>query len=363
MGAKVIIGLSGGVDSSVAAYLLKQQGFHVEAVFMKNWEADNDDKHCTYETDLADALSVSHKLGIKLHTVNFAKEYWDRVFSHFLDEYQKGRTPNPDILCNKEIKFKAFYDHALSLGADYIATGHYVRSEMRDNRCHLLKARDRNKDQSYFLYAINQKALAKTIFPIGDYLKEEVRQIALEQGLITHNKKDSTGICFIGERHFKHFLSEYLLTEKGDIVANTGEVIGEHDGLMFYTIGQRQGLKIGGLKNAPELPWYVVDKDLKNNQLIVAQGDSPLLYAQGLICSHPDWISSTPPEFPLQCTVKTRYRQEDIPALLTQSGEGEFCLMFSAPVRAITPGQSVVFYEGDRCLGGAIIDSKGGAAS
>lgn len=358
MSKKVILGLSGGVDSSVAGYLLKQAGYDVEAVFMKNWQGDDEDKYCTAETDLADARAVAQKLGIQLHTVNFAKEYWDSVFSHFLNEYKKGRTPNPDILCNKEIKFKAFYQHALSLGADFIATGHYAQTRNDNNSSLLLKGQDQNKDQSYFLHAINQEALAKTLFPIGEYSKTEIRNIAKTEDLITYNKKDSTGICFIGERHFTTFLKEYLLTQKGIIEDAQGKVIGEHDGLMYYTIGQRQGLNLGGIKGALELPWFVVDKDIGNNKLIVVQGtDHPLLYSIGLICSKPDWINNEP-EFPLSCTIKTRYREQDVAAGVTKTNSNEYCIMFSKPVRAVTPGQSVVFYDNEICLGGAIIEKS-----
>lgn len=356
MSKKVILGLSGGVDSSVAAYLLKQEGYEVEAVFMKNWEGDDDDKHCSAETDLSDAQVVAKKLNIPLHTVNFAKEYWDKVFSHFLEEYKEGRTPNPDILCNKEIKFKAFYEHALSLGADFIATGHYAQTTTIDNKTYLVKGMDNSKDQSYFLHAINQTALSKTLFPIGKYAKRDIRKIAKEQNLITYNKKDSTGICFIGERHFSTFLKEYLLTQKGPIETTDATIIGEHDGLMYYTIGQRQGLNLGGIKSMPELPWFVVDKHVETNTLVVAQGtDHPLLYANGLMCSNPDWINQAP-EFPLSCNIKTRYREQDVPAILTQTAENEYCVMFQAPVRAITPGQSVVFYQDNICIGGAIIE-------
>lgn len=354
---KVILGLSGGVDSSVAAYLLTQQGFEVEAVFMKNWQADDTDTHCTSDADLSDARAVAKKLNIRLHTVNFAEEYWEKVFQHFLDEYKKGRTPNPDILCNKEIKFKAFLTHAITLGADYIATGHYVQKRQVGAECQLMKGKDRNKDQSYFLYAISQYALSKSLFPVGQYHKEEIRKIAEEQGLITHNKKDSTGICFIGERRFTPFLKEFLLTEKGPMKTPEGNLIGEHDGLMYYTIGQRQGLKIGGLKDANNAPWYVVGKHVKDNVLLVAQGEHPLLFAQGLLCSKADWLTGKRPEFPLQCTAKTRYRQDDIPALVTETETGEYCVMFSSRERAITPGQSIVFYQKNQCIGGAIIDS------
>lgn len=357
MSKKVILGLSGGVDSSVAAFLLKKDGYNVEAVFMKNWEGDDDNEHCSAESDLSDAQVVAKKLQIPLHTINFAKEYWDNVFSHFLEEYKKGRTPNPDILCNKEIKFKAFYDHALSLGADFIATGHYAQTRENNGQTYLIKGLDDSKDQSYFLHAVNQQALSKTLFPIGKYTKREIRQIAKEQDLITFNKKDSTGICFIGERNFSAFLKEYLLTKKGPIETTSGQTIGEHDGLMYYTIGQRQGLHLGGIKGMPELPWFVVDKNVENNILIVAQGtDHPLLYSTGLICSSPDWINEKP-SFPLSCSVKTRYREQDVPALVTQTNDNEYCVLFQHPVRAITPGQSVVFYDNDCCLGGAIIEN------
>ncbi len=358
MSKKVILGLSGGVDSSVAAYLLKKSGYEVEAVFMKNWEGDDDDAHCTAETDLSDAQVVAQKLQIPLHSVNFSKEYWHNVFSHFLNEYKKGRTPNPDILCNKEIKFKAFYQHALTLGADYIATGHYAQTAVNEAKTLLLKGLDNSKDQSYFLHAINQEALSKTLFPIGHYTKKEIRTIAKEQDLITYNKKDSTGICFIGERHFTTFLKEYLLTQKGPIQTPDGNVISEHDGLMYYTIGQRQGLNLGGIKGAEELPWFVVAKNIETNALTVVQGTShPLLYSIGLLCADPDWINEAP-EFPLACAIKTRYREQDVPAILTQTADNEYCVMFSSPVRAVTPGQSVVFYDNNVCLGGAIISSQ-----
>ena len=269
---KVIVGMSGGVDSSVSALILMQQGYQVEGLFMKNWDEDDGTEYCTAKEDLADAQAVSDKLGIKLHTANFAAVYWDNVFEHFLAEYKAGRTPNPDILCNKEIKFKAFLEYALALGADYIATGHYVRRGEKDGEPLLLKGLDNNKDQSYFLYAVGKDEIAKTLFPVGELEKPEVRRLAEEHDLVTHNKKDSTGICFIGERRFKDFLEQYLPAQPGDIETLEGDKIGRHHGLMYHTIGQRQGLGIGGLSNYSDDPWYVVEKDLQRNVLLVTQG-------------------------------------------------------------------------------------------
>ncbi len=349
--------MSGGVDSSVAAYLLKQQGYAVEGLFMKNWEQDDTEAYCPAAVDLADARAVCDRLDIPLHAVNFSEQYWQRVFTHFLDEYQQGRTPNPDVLCNKEIKFKAFLDHALSLGADYIATGHYAKTTPAGDLGLLYKAKDRDKDQTYFLHAIDPRALAKTLFPIGDHLKSHIRDIALEQGLTTHNKKDSTGICFIGEKRFKTFLNEFLLAQPGDIKDTFGTTIGQHDGLMFYTLGQRQGLGIGGLQQAQHEPWYVVDKDMAHNTLIVAQGQNhPMLFAQGLICGPIHWLTQEPPELPLTCHAKTRYRQTEQPCVISPANGHEHYVMFSAPMRAITPGQYVVFYQQNQCLGGATIE-------
>lgn len=349
--------MSGGVDSSVAAYLLQQQGYHVEGLFMKNWNEDDGTEYCTAATDLMDAAAVCQKLDIHLHTVNFAKEYWDNVFAHFLEEYRAGRTPNPDILCNREIKFKAFLDYAHQLGADYIATGHYCRGALENGEAKLLKGLDSNKDQSYFLHAVEAEALAKTLFPIGAMEKSEVRAVAEKLELVTHDKKDSTGICFIGERRFKDFLETYLPAQPGNIVDEQGRVMGRHDGLMYHTIGQRQGLGIGGVKGASEAPWYVAGKDLDCNELIVVQGsDHPLLFSRSLRASQIHWINAAPaPGVGLKA--KVRYRQSDQPCVISQPGPTELVVDFQEPQRAVTPGQSVVFYAGEHCLGGAVIES------
>ena len=350
----IIVGMSGGVDSSVAAYLLKKAGHHVEGVFMKNWEGDDTEDYCPAEADMADAQAACDLLGIELQLVNFADKYWQRVFAYFLDEYRAGRTPNPDILCNKEIKFRAFLDYAKQRGADYIATGHYVRRS--DNApVQLLKGSDPLKDQSYFLYALDEQQLANSLFPVGHLAKTEVRAIAAEIGLKNHNKKDSTGICFIGERKFKTFLNDYLPAKPGNIETLEGDIIGNHDGLMFYTIGQRQGLQIGGKKGKAEAPWYVAAKDMQRNVLIVVQGeDHPALTKDTLIVNTIHWIN-TPPALPLQVKAKTRYRQPDQHCRIEPEAQG-FCVKFEQPQRAITPGQSIVFYQGDICLGGGIIE-------
>ena len=354
---KVIVGMSGGVDSSVSALLLQQQGYEVEGPFMKNWEEDDGTEYCTAMDDLADAQAVADKLGIKLHKANFASEYWDRVFEHFLEEYKAGRTPNPDILCNKEIKFRAFLDYAVHLGADYIATGHYCRRQEIDGHACLVKGLDNNKDQSYFLHAVGGDKIAKTLFPVGELEKPEVRRIAEENDLITHNKKDSTGICFIGERRFKDFLKQYIPAQPGKIETSEGDIIGRHDGLMYHTLGQRQGLGIGGLSNYSEDPWYVAKKDLERNVLVVVQGGQhPLLFCDGLIASKLDWVNETPAEG-AKLTAKTRYRQPDQKCTLTHAEDGRVKVIFDEPQRAVTPGQSVVFYDGDICLGGGIIET------
>jgi tRNA-uridine 2-sulfurtransferase len=348
---RVVVGMSGGVDSSVAAWLLKEQGYDVLGLFMKNWEDDDTDEYCTSREDLVDAVSVAELIGIEIEAVNFSAEYRERVFAGFLAEYQAGRTPNPDVLCNAEIKFKAFLDHALQLGADRIATGHYAQVRERDGAFELLKAVDGSKDQSYFLYRLNQAQLSRTLFPLGTMLKRDVRALAQRIGLPNHAKRDSTGICFIGERPFREFLMRYLPTQPGPMETPEGEQVGTHQGLMYYTIGQRQGLGIGG----PGEAWYVVDKQVERNVLLVVQGhDHPALFKQALHAERLSWVGPAAPSLGAYAA-KTRYRQADAGCVLTQLDEGACEVRFGAPQRAITPGQSVVLYAGEICLGGGII--------
>lgn len=347
---RVCVGLSGGVDSAVSALLLQRAGYAVEAVFMKNWDEDDTDAHCTAAEDYAAARAVCAHLGIRLRAVNFATEYWDRVFAHFLAEHAAARTPNPDVLCNKEIKFRAFLDYAIGAGADYIATGHYARLTVHDGRPRLLKGRDANKDQSYFLYALQGAQLARVLFPIGDLTKPEVRRLARAAGLPNHDRRDSTGICFIGERDHRDFLARYLKLEPGDMRTLSGTLKGRHDGLAFYTIGQRQGLGVGGAGE----PWYVVGKDPATRTLYIEQGEHPALYSDALIAADLSWVNEAPiADYAL--TAKTRYRQSDQACTLTWLDGQMLRVRFAQPQRAVTPGQAVVFYAGDECLGGGTI--------
>lgn len=354
--APVIVGLSGGVDSAVCALLLCRRGYDVQALFMKNWEEDDRDGYCAAARDLADAEEICQRLDIPLHTVNFSTEYWDQVFLHFLAELAKGHTPNPDILCNQKIKFSAFFEHALGLGGSYIATGHYARITRDRHGLRLRKGLDPSKDQSYFLYTLGKIPLAKTLFPVGELSKSEVRRLALDARLPVYDKKDSTGICFIGERPFKAFLGRYIAPSPGDIESSDGRVVGHHDGLAYYTLGQRQGLGIGGQRGANSAPWYVAHKDQARNVLVVVQGrEHPLLYRKVLMAEQLHWISGTPPAFPLRCQAKVRYRQPDQGCEVFGVGENLCRVCFDEPQWAVTPGQSVVFYSADECLGGGII--------
>jgi tRNA-specific 2-thiouridylase len=353
----VMVALSGGVDSAVSALLLQRQGYPLAAMFMKNWEEDDRHGACTAAADAADAQAVADALGIPLHRRNFAAEYWDFVFEEFLAEYRAGRTPNPDILCNREIKFKTFIEHAEDLGAERIATGHYVRGDCRDGVHRLLKGRDPGKDQSYFLYTIGQEQLARTLFPVGELHKPDVRRLAAEARLPVHAKKDSTGICFIGERNFRAFLSEYIPPAPGLVRTAEGTVIGEHVGLAHYTLGQRQGLGIGGVRGYPEEPWYVLHKDIDENVLYVGQGhDHPWLRSGTLLARRLSWVSGAPPAAGRRLAAKVRYRQADQPCRVSESTGDRLVVEFDEPQRAVTPGQSVVLYDGDDCLGGGIID-------
>lgn len=355
---RVVVGMSGGVDSSVTALLLKQQGYDVIGIFMKNWDDTDEFGHCTAEEDSEDVRRVCEQIGIPYYTVNFEKEYFDKVFTYFLDEYKRGRTPNPDVMCNREIKFGEFLNKAMDLGADYVATGHYARVVEKDGVFQLLRGVDNGKDQTYFLNALNQKQLSKTMFPIGHLPKPEVRRIAEEAGLYTAKKKDSTGVCFIGERNFREFLSGYLPAKSGKMIdIATGEMKGDHDGLMYYTLGQRQGLGIGGSGNGN--PWFVADKDLDQNILYVVQGDQhPSLYSTGLVASVMNWIDGSEHAVgsTLHCVAKFRYRQPDQGVTLTWQADGNVHVQFDEPQKAITPGQAVVFYDGELCLGGGTID-------
>ena len=354
----IVVGLSGGVDSAVAAHLLKKAGYRVDAIFMKNWEEDDTETYCSAAQDLKDAEHVCEKLNIHLRTVNFSAEYWDTVFEYFLAEHRAGRTPNPDILCNTEIKFKAFLDYATELGAEKIATGHYARISQNQHHYNLLKGVDNNKDQSYFLHGLNQLQLARTIFPLGDFTKIQVRELAQQLGLDIHNKKDSTGICFIGERKFKDFLEKYLDNKQGDIVDTEGNILGNHQGVTFYTIGQRQGLGIGGLAESKGEPWYVVDKDLEQNRLVVGQGnDHPRLFSASLVIENMHWID---PEYgvPERLSARIRYRQTPQQCKICSLNDHYYQIDFEIPQRAVTPGQYAVLYDEEMCLGGGIIHRR-----
>ncbi|HEY6241418.1 MAG TPA: tRNA 2-thiouridine(34) synthase MnmA [Burkholderiales bacterium] len=355
-GERIVVGMSGGVDSSVAALLLKRQGFDVVGLFMKNWEDDDDDEYCSTRQDLIDCASVAEVIGIDLEAVNFSAEYKERVFSTFLAEYSAGRTPNPDVLCNAEIKFKAFLDHAMALGAQRIATGHYARVREGEGKVELLKAADPSKDQSYFLHRLNQAQLARVVFPVGDLKKTEVRRIAREAGLHNFAKRDSTGVCFIGERPFREFLNRYLPRKPGPMRTPEGRVVGEHIGLSFYTIGQRKGVGIGGLKDSAGGAWYVCGKDMEKNELIVVQGhDHPLLLSRNLHAEDLAWIGGGAPEMHSSCSAKTRYRQTDAACRIDRVGDDALDVGFAAPQWAVTPGQSVVLYRDEVCMGGGVI--------
>ena len=353
--AKIVVGMSGGVDSSVVAALLKEEGHEVIGLFMHNWEEDDDNGVCTSVSDYEDVKRVCNKIGIPYFSVNFAKEYLDRVFSYFLDEYSKGRTPNPDVLCNREIKFGPFLEYAKNLGADYIATGHYARVERKDGKTYLLKAEDSNKDQTYFLNQLSQEQLKDVLFPIGDITKDKVRAIAEKYGLSTATKKDSTGICFIGEKRFREFLKNYLPCKKGDIVDINGKKVGEHDGIMYYTLGQRRGLNIGGKKDGNGDRWFVVDKDVKKNILIVSQGEGEELYSNGLVTYSVNWIPEKPKDMTFVCYAKFRYRQEE--QSVTVHVNEDATVVFDEKQRAVTPGQFAVFYDQTQCLGGGTIET------
>ncbi len=354
-GPQVVVGVSGGVDSSVAALVLAQQGQDIAGLFMQNW-ADDGSGECRAEDDRRDAVAVCGRLGIPFHFRDFSAEYWQGVFAHFLAEYAAGRTPNPDVLCNREVKFKHFLDAARELGAERIATGHYAQVAQGDGRWKLLRGADRSKDQSYFLHQLGQEQLAATLFPIGHLEKSELRRIARDAGLQTHAKKDSTGICFIGERDFRQFLGQYLPAREGEMHDPEGNAIGRHPGVFYFTLGQREGLNIGGVRGRPAAPWYVVGKDVAANILYVDQGhDSPWLQSQRLRSEAMHWIAGAPPAAVFECTAQTRYRQPDEPCTVTVHEDGTLAVAFARPQRAVTPGQSLVLYDGPECLGGAVI--------
>lgn len=350
---RVVVGMSGGVDSSVAALLLKEQGYDVIGIFMKNWDDTDENGVCTATEDYEDVIRVCNQIGIPYYAVNFEKEYWDKVFTYFLDEYRAGRTPNPDVMCNKEIKFKAFLEHAMKLGADYLATGHYARVAFRDGEYKMLRGVDENKDQTYFLNQLEQHQLEKVLFPIGELEKSKVREIAIQANLATAKKKDSTGICFIGERNFKEFLSNFLPAQRGEMQTMSGEVKGTHDGLMYYTIGQRHGLGIGGAGD----PWFVIGKNLEKNILYVGQNfHNDYLYSDAITAADVNWVSAKSKPASFTCTAKFRYRQQDHEVTVKVLADKRAEVIFKEPIRAITPGQAVVFYDGDECLGGGTID-------
>jgi len=366
---KVVVGLSGGVDSAVSAYLLKEQGYEVIGLFMRNWDsaANNDvlgnpndpNDPCPQEQDYMDAVAIAKHLGIELHRHDFVNEYWDYVFTYFIEEYKKNRTPNPDILCNKYVKFAGFQEVARELGGDYFAYGHYARRRSKDGEHFLLRGLDQNKDQSYFLSHLSQEQLAHSLFPVGELEKSEVRKIAKEQKIPTFDKKDSTGICFIGERDFKAFLKNYIFTKPGDIETTDGDIIGKHDGLMYYTIGQRKGLEIGGHKDYSNAPWFVVGKDIKKNALIVGQGKNhPLLFANRVIVEDVHWISKDKFEGEFECLAKFRYRQKDQTVIIHWINETDIEVISNHPIKAVTPGQAAVFYQGEVCLGGGVIKAS-----
>lgn len=351
----VVVGMSGGVDSSVSAYLLKEEGYDVKGLFMQNWQSEPGEI-CTSEIDFKDASAVCDKLDIPLHRANFSDEYWERVFTNFLSEHEKGRTPNPDILCNREIKFKSFLDYAFNIGADFIATGHYAKIIAKNNNKFLARAKDSFKDQTYFLHEVSEKEFDRCIFPLADLTKDEVREIALKQNLITADKKDSVGICFVGERNLKDFLNRFISFSKGDIKDENGNIVGEHQGSILYTEGQRQGLQIGGVKGADELPWYVYKKDIKNNVIHVCQGvDNELLMNSGLFVEKINWINDIEYNLPMNCLVQVRHQHKPVECYL-ESNNDKIMVTFKDKIRAIAPGQSAVLYDNDICLGGGIIN-------